>query len=242
MSKMLSASRILIALGVLALLPAQASTLYTDSAGDIDGSISTGAGTLDILSMEVSNTATDLVFALTVNGNVAYTDWGNFMIGIATGGTGTTTGNGWNRPINLDSPIGGMDYWISSWVISGGGGAELYAFDGATWLGPMETEAFNLVSGATSTITYTLSLSSLGLSLGDTIYFDAYSSGQGGSDSAVDSLSNPNISITDWSGPYTSNLANGISSYTLIPEPATSAALLGLLSLATLGLRRRPRG
>jgi hypothetical protein len=56
---------------------------YIDATGDIDGAISNGGGTLDIVSMEVSETATDLVFTLTVNGNISSTDWGNFMIGIA---------------------------------------------------------------------------------------------------------------------------------------------------------------
>ncbi|NBX31235.1 MAG: hypothetical protein EBR07_00690, partial [Planctomycetes bacterium] len=55
--------------------------VYNDATGDIDPGISTGSGTLDLVRMEVSHTATDLVFALTVNGNVASTDWGKFMIG-----------------------------------------------------------------------------------------------------------------------------------------------------------------
>ncbi|MBK7865583.1 MAG: hypothetical protein IPJ75_00485 [Ignavibacteriales bacterium] len=72
--------------------------------------------------MEVSNTATDLLFKLTVNGNVATTDWGKFMLGISTGSTATTnTGNGWGRPINLNSVLGGMDYWVGAWVDAGGG-------------------------------------------------------------------------------------------------------------------------
>jgi hypothetical protein len=85
--------------------------IFNDAVGDIDASFGTaGNGTLDILSTEVSNpTATDIRFNITVNGNISTTDWGKFMIGISTGSTaGTTTGNGWNRPINLTSPIGGM--------------------------------------------------------------------------------------------------------------------------------------
>jgi opacity protein-like surface antigen len=88
------------ALAVSSSFAAQGTTSpYSDPAGDIDGTISTGNGTLDILGMEVSNNATDITFTLTLNGNVSTTDWGKFMIGIATGGPGTTTGNGWNRPI-----------------------------------------------------------------------------------------------------------------------------------------------
>ena len=107
-------------LAVLLAVSARADT-YNDSTADIDPGIANGGGTLDIVSMEVTHNATNLMFTLTVNGNITTTDWGNFMIGIATGGAGTTTGNGWVRPINLDSPIGGMDFWIGSWVNTGGG-------------------------------------------------------------------------------------------------------------------------
>ena len=78
----------------------QAATIF-DSTGDIDPGITTGNGTLDILSMEVSNNGTDIAFALTLNGNVSSTNWGKFMIGISTGSTASTnTGNGWGRPIS----------------------------------------------------------------------------------------------------------------------------------------------
>jgi hypothetical protein len=215
--------------------------LINDAINDIDAGISTGDGTLDIVSMEVSTTATDVTFALTVNGNISTTDWGNFMIGIATGNTaGTTTGNAWSRPINLDSPIGGMNYWIGSWVNSGGG-SQLWSYNGASWDGPTALAGYSFTAGATSLINYTISLSSIGIIAPQTIYFDAFSSGGGGGDSAVDALSNPNISITSWDQTYTSSTATGISSAT-VPEPSTYALLA--LSAAAVGgymARRRTR-
>ncbi len=219
---------------------AYGSLVYNDSTGDIDAGLSTGNGTLDIVSMEVSHTASDIVFALTVNGNVSTTDWGKFMIGIATGGSGTTSGNGWGRPINLDSPIGGMNYWIGSWV-DGGSGAQLWSYNSGTtsWDGPGALASFSFTPGAMSLMTYTVSRSSLGLTGNDTFYFDAYASGGGGTDSAVDALSNPDISITAWDQAYTSDSVNGISSYT-IPEPNT-LVLTGLGLLVGLGVRRRLR-
>ena len=227
------------------------SSPYTDPAGDIDGSFgSAGNGTLDILGMEVTNNSTDITFKLTVNGNVNTTDWGKFMIGFATGGTGTTTGNGWNRPINLNSPIGGMDYWIGSWV-DGPGGAELYSHNGTSWSLVGATwntnfpGSFSFVGGANSTVTVTAPLASLGLVDGDTFYFDAYSSGGGGTDSAVDALANPNVSITGWPGPYTSSTTGdggfGLNAYT-VPEPSTVALLaLSALGVAGYAARRRAR-
>ena len=218
---------------------------YTDAVGDIDPGISTTAGTLDMLGMEVTNDSTDITFTLTVNGDVSTTDWGKFMVGIATGGTGTTTGNGWSRPINLSSPVGGMDYWIGSWV-DGGGGAEFYNYDGIGWTGPSSLAGFSFAAGASSTISFTLTLSSLGLAPNDVFYFDAYSSGGGGGDSAIDVLANPNISITDWGQTYTSSTTGdaglGLNSYQVVPEPTTYALLaLGALGVAGYAARRRAR-
>lgn len=217
--------------------------IITDQTGDIDAGLSTGNGTLDIISMEVTHNATDLMFSLTLNGNISTTDWGKFMIGIATGGTGTTTGNGWGRPINLNSPIGGMDFWIGSWVDSGGG-AQLWSYSGATWTGPAALGSYTMTPGAQSVLAYTVALATLGLGNGDTLYFDAYASGGGGTDTAIDALSNPNVSVTSWDQTYTStNGGTGLSSYTIsssIPEPATMS-LIGLGALSVLGLRRRRR-
>jgi hypothetical protein len=219
---------------------------YTDAAGDIDGTISTGDGTLDILGMEVTNNATDITFTLSLNGNISTTDWGNFMIGISTGSTASTnTGNGWARPIQLNSPVGGMDYWVGSWVNSGGG-SQLWSYNGTSWDGPAALAGYSFAAGATSTITYTMTLASIGLAVDDVFYFDAYSSGGGGGDSAVDALANPNISITSWGQTYTSSTTGdaglGLNSYQVVPEPSTYALLA--LSATALGgyvMRRRRR-
>jgi hypothetical protein len=227
---------------------------YTDSVGDIDPTIATGGGTLDILGMEVTNTATDLNFKLTVNGNVATTDWGKFMIGIGSYNNplGTTTGNGWGRPINLQyTPDGfptpaGMDYWIGSWV-DGGGGAQLWTWDGAAWAGPGSLTSFTFTPGTTSDINYTVSLSALGLSPTDQFTFDAYSSGGGSTDTAIDALANPNVAVTSWGETYTSKPVTfgggGLNSYTVtaVPEPATWAAvaIAGVAAAGRLAVRRR---
>jgi hypothetical protein len=156
------------------------------------------------------------------------------MIGMSTGNPGTTSGNGWGRPINMSSTAGGMDFWVGSWV-DGGGGAQLWSYTTGSWNGPAAPSGFTRVAGAQSTITYTLSLASLGLNNGDSFFFDAYSSGGGGGDGAIDALANPNVSITSWGGSYTSTGAN-IFSYTVVPAPG-ALALLGVAGL--IGARKR---
>jgi hypothetical protein len=215
--------------------------IFNDASGDIDPGISTASGTLDILSTEVSSpTASDIRFNITVNGNITTADWGNFMVGIATGGTGTTTGNGWNRPINLNSPIGGMNYWLGSWV-NGGGGAQLWSYNGTSWDQAVTGPTISLTAGTTSQISLTLPLASIGSPTG-TWYFDAYSSSGTAGDSAVDALSNPNIAITSWTQAYTSSQNPPGTGISVVPEPSTYALLgLGALALGGYMARRRAR-
>jgi hypothetical protein len=215
-------------------------TTFNDAINDIDPGISTGGGTLDLVKMEVSNTNSDVMFKLTVNGNIGSTDWGKFMIGIANNkGYGTSSSDGWGRPITM-SANGGMTNWIGSWV-DGGGGAEnrsnqtSWGLTGATYNGNFG--GFSLSAGAQSTITFTVAIASLGMSIGDTFSFDAYSSGGNNGDSAVDALANPNVAITSWGQPYDSGASNSFS-YTLSAVPAPGAiALMGVAGL--LGRRRR---
>ncbi len=205
---------------------------YSDSTGDIGAGLATGGGTLDLVSMEVSNTATDIVFKLTVNGSFSNVDWGKFMVGIATNnGTGTSTGNGWGRPINM-SANGGMTHWIGSWVDSGGG-AELRS-NAASWglLGATYNGNFGGFSVGGSEITWTVSMAALGLNVGDSFVFDAYSSGGGGSDGAIDALSASSPSVSNWGDTFTTTTG---FSYTVVPAPGA----LALLGLAGLGRRSR---
>jgi hypothetical protein len=210
--------------------------LFNDAIGDIDPGISTGNGTLDLVSMEVSHTATDIQFKLTVNGNISSTDWGKFMVGIANNkGYGTSSSDGWGRPITM-SANGGMTNWLGSWV-DGGGAAQLYNYSTGSWSAPAAPGGFTRAAGAQSTITYGVSIASLGMSIGDTFRFDAYSSGGSSGDSAVDALANPNVAITSWGQAYDSGTSTSLS-YTLTAIPAPGVfALIGLAGF--IGARRR---
>ena len=219
-------------------------TTFNDAINDIDPGISTGSGTLDLVKMEVSNTDSDVMFKLTVNGNIGITDWGKFMIGIANNkGYGTSSSDGWARPITM-SANGGMTNWIGSWVdgpVDARGGAEnrsnqtSWGLTGATYNGNFG--GFSLSAGAQSTITYTVSIASLGMSIGDTFSFDAYSSGGGGGDSAVDALANPNYAISSWGAAYNSGASNSFS-YTRGAVPAPGAVAL-ICVAGLMGRRRR---
>ena len=182
---------------------------YKDENADvsIDGNTNPAGGILDISKMEVVDTAEDLIFTMTVNGDVSSPDWGKFMIGIANQKSfGTTNGNPWLRPISLRTGGDyGMTHWVGAWV-NGGGGAEIYSYGTTNWSGPVPLKAFAFFAGAqTSTLKYTISKQSLGVTNGETIKFDAYSSGAYTTDGAIDALANTNISVNTWGGAYTSD-------------------------------------
>ena len=73
----------------------------------------------------------------------------------------------------------------------------------------------------------TFNYAGLGLVAGNAFTFDVFTTGGGGTDSAIDALGNPAQSVANWGDPYDSG-AN-VKSYTIavVPEP-TSLTLLGL--------------
>lgn len=222
---------------VAAAAPVQAD-LYSDPANDVF--TGAGGGILDILSVEVTNDATDVQFKLTLAGDPVATDWGKYMIIFDSVPGGDVAGNGWGRPISMPT---GADYWVGSWVDSGNG-VQLFNYSGAwnmtdangPFAGPGGTPAASPnigINKAVNEVTITASLAALGLNVGDKFWFDVFTSGGGGGDGAIDSLGNPNQQVSDWGQPSNANPV----SYTVIPEPAT----LGLFALGVVTLLRRRR-
>lgn len=220
-------------------------TNYGDSVGDTF--TGAGGGILDIVSAEVTNDASNITFKLTLNNDVNATDWGKYMLALDTpAGSGDPGGNGWGRPISQPS---GMNYWLGSWVDSGAG-VQTFAYSGSwnmtqangPFAGPGGTPASSpdvSVSAVGNTVTIVASLASLGLSPGNIVFFDAFTSGGGGGDSAIDSLANPNQSVNDWGVPYSFGPGTNAPelTYLVVPEPAT----LSLIGLGALALIRRRR-
>ncbi len=212
---------------------AYARPIINDAAGDVF--TGAGGGILDILSVEVSDDTSSLSFKFTLAGDVVATDWGKYMVMIDTVSGGDNVGNGWARPIswNQAGAGAGADYWIGSWVDSGNG-AELYNYSGS-WALQDATYTNGLIgiSKAGSTVTITTALSRLGLGQNQQFCFDAFTSGGGGTDGAIDSLGDPGVHVGDW-GQQSSAFP---VSYTTTPEPGS----LGLLCIGGLALIRRRR-
>ena len=224
MKKLLSAS--LLASAMVA-FPALSAT-YSDSTGE-----TISIGIMDITSVEVNHTATTLTFKITVAGDPVATDWGKYLIGIDSTLGGDTAGNGWGRPIRMSS---GMDYFVGSWVDSGNG-AEIRKWNGASW--GLQSATYNPnpdflgISKDASSVSLTFNYAGLGLVAGNSFNFDVFTTGGGGTDSAIDALGNPAQSVANWGDAYDSGV--NVKSYTItvVPEP-TSLALLGLGGLLLL--------
>ena len=196
---------------------ASAQVTYSDSSNDL---FDNGFDNLDITGVNVSDDGVNLSIAVTTRG---FQTWTKYMMYFNTTGTGTTS-NGWGRPVNLTSNI---DYYVGSWVDAPSDNAQFWSWSGA-W--NQTGTLSNSVSG--NTVSFTLSLTSLGLSAGQTIYFDVATSG-GGNDPGVDHLSRSDAATPGWG---TASTSGNFLAYTTVPAPG-AIALLGLAGLA--GRRRR---
>jgi hypothetical protein len=237
--------RALVLCGVIALAGGVAqATTYTDGVGtsDVDNFyLSQGFNHLDITSVDMTNDATNLYVTVNLNSNIAATNWGKYCMMFDTQAGGMSTpSNPWGRTVNTSV---GVDFWLGSWVDSGGG-AQLWKNNSVVW----ESAEFVSTSGSGLTqnlalapigqVSYTIALSHLGLAGFTpgvtTISFDVLSSG-GGNDPGVDHLSNNNVvSSTAWGVASTTGT---FLQYTLVPTPGTLA--LGAFGMLAVGRRRR---
>ncbi len=216
---------LLMSLAVAALAGSASATLYTDATNEV--TVPGGPFPhLDIVSVDVTNTASTITFDFRLNGDIQSTSWGKYCLLIDTKAGGDTAGNPWG-PRHVDMPTG-ADYWVGSWV-DGGGGAQLWSY-GGSW---SQTAS---PSGTISQFnrSLTMNLSDLGLNLGDTFCFDALSTGGGGGDTATDLLSQASSSASNW-GDWAHA---GCLSYRVVPEPASVVAMMAGLGLTLIRRKR----
>ena len=206
----------LLAVGLLA---SSANTaIYTDNTFD---TFDNGLDNLDIASVDMSDDGVNLTIAVTTRG---FQTWTKYMMYFDTAAGGTTS-NAWSRPVDLNGRE--IEHYIGSWVDASSNNAQFWSW-GGSW--NQTGTLTNSVSG--NTVTWTVSLASLGVSAGQTIYFDIATSG-GGVDPGVDHLSRSDAATPGWGS---ASVAGGFLGYTTVPAPG-AIALLGLAGLA--GRRRR---
>ena len=198
-----------------------AGQLFQDTQNDL---FDDGLGNLDITSVWVENTATDITFSVTTR---EFQSWTKYMIFLETtigGGTGT---NAWSRPIDLSGAQ--IDYFVGSWVDQSSNNSQFVANNFLGWDWASATTFSNVQSG--NTVSWTMSLASMNLFVGSVISFDVATTG-GGNDPGVDHLSRNVLATTGWGNP---SVAGAFLTYTVVPGPGAFA----LLGLAGLVSRRR---
>lgn len=233
---------------IAALAGAASAEVYSDNTGShLDGGdlhsfyADQGFDHLDIAQVEVTNDANFIYFDISIVGDIDATNWGKYIIGMDTGanaGDNSTDPGSWNR--NVDWGRGITDF-VGSWADDGGSGAggELRSFDGTNWNLTDATYQSNTdimasdANHASGIQRIAVSLSALGLGVGDVLEFDVFSSG-GGADPGVDHLSRSDFSSDDWAN---GSVAGAFLSYTIVPAPS-AVALVGLGGLVA-GRRRR---
>ncbi|MFM8654480.1 MAG: hypothetical protein ACKODZ_07110, partial [Verrucomicrobiota bacterium] len=152
---------------------------------------------MDITSVEVTNNGVNLVVAVNTRG---FATWTKYLIWIdtPTKANAAANSNGWGRPASMATGEG-ADFFVGSWVDATPGNAQLWEF-ASTWGQHSSSPLTNLISG--NTVTFTIPLSTLGLSAGNIIKFDVATSG-GGADPGVDHVSRSTQATTGWGAPST---------------------------------------
>jgi len=184
--------------------------VYSDASSDL---FDNGLANLDITSVEVTNDASNITFTVTTRG---YDNWTKYLIGIRTAAasSSSTTGNAWSRPASYAE---GINFQIAAWVDGATPTAQYIAYTSGAWnWGASTTATMDLTQTAANKVSWTVSLASLGLVLGETIKFDAGTSGDDGN-GFIDALSTSNLTTTGW---QTASTGGPLLSYTTIDPNA----------------------
>jgi len=196
--------------------------VYNDSSFDL---FDNGFDNLDIASVNMSDDGVNLTIAVTTRG---FQNWTKYMMYFDTSPTGGTSSNAWSRPVDLSGAS--IEYYLGSWVDAPSNNTQFVTWTGSAWNWGSEMYLTNAVQG--NSVKWTISLAAMGLSAGQTFYFDVATSG-GGNDPGVDHLSRSTEATPGWG---TASTAGPFLAYTVTPAPG-AVALLGVAGL--VGTRRR---
>jgi hypothetical protein len=205
---------------VVSIAPVAMAEFYSDPAGDQGP----GNTNLDIIEINVSNDATDLMIDITTTSFEAWTKYLVFLDYMDGGITGNS--NGWFR--NVDMGANAIDAFAGIWA-DGGGGSQTFTNDGSNW---NETGGGSVSGISGNTVSLMFSMDALGIGVGDVIKFDIGTSGGENGDPATDLVSIGSVS-GNWGG---GSVAGDLRSYTVVPAPG-ALALLGLAG--GIAMRRR---
>ncbi len=231
--------QILMAAAIAALAGGASADVFNDNSGstndggDLDAFFADqGFNHLDIVSVTITNDATNLYVDIQLNADLDATAWGKYALALNNGSSPSDAGNGWGR--NIDWAGQTITHWVATWADDGGTGigGQVWSFNGG-WSETGSLAGTDDSQHAAGHQIFTVALADLGLGFGDVMLFDVVSTG-GGNDPGVDHLSRADAATNDWG---TTSVAGNFLAYTIVPAPS-AFALLGLGGLAAARRRR----
>ena len=84
-------------IAAIAVAGAASAAVYNDATGE-EFSLNDH---LDLVSVEIQNDATDIMFTINLVGDPVAVNWGKYLVGIDSVAGGDVAGNGWGRPISM---------------------------------------------------------------------------------------------------------------------------------------------
>ena len=179
------------AIGLVSILSFDSrAAVYSDPSNDL---FDNGLSNLDITGVEITNNGVNLVIAVTTRG---FQNWTKYFVWIDTPAKANAAANShpWARPANLASGEG-SDFFIGAWVDAANNNSQLWEYT-TSWSTHATSPLSSVVTG--NTVTFTIPLSTLGLSAGNVIKFDVATSGGGNGDPGVDHASRTTAATTAW--------------------------------------------
>ncbi len=223
-------SKLLLLATAIITASASQAVIFGDPAGDEGHSSGSVGAHMDIISLEVTNDASNITFTFTVTGDPIANNWGKYcIIGRNTNNAFTdtaTNNNPWGRDVEF---LGGSNLWIGNWVDSGGG-VQAYSYNGA-W---NQNGGTGVPVVTNNSVSYTVALADIGVALGDVLIIDGLTTGSN-NDPAIDSLTGMQTSSWD----DHSELEGVLYTVEAVPEPATMTVLAGAAAIAALRRRKK---
>jgi hypothetical protein len=176
--------------------PLYGNAIASDPAGD--GNTNPN---MDLLELYAAQDATYIYVALTVNADIAATNWGKYVIYVdTTNDANGATADAWGRNVVVSDPHK-PEFGIYTYVDSGSYGPEdtqFWEWGGSSWSQNGTISNAALSAGTISTIEYQISKAALGSP--ETIWLEVWDTGGGDTDNAQDTINNPadDWNATDW--------------------------------------------
>ncbi|MDD3626791.1 MAG: hypothetical protein PHV06_05680 [bacterium] len=160
-----------------------------------------GNDEMDLVDLYVYDDTDNYYILFTIDKDISgASNWGKYAIYIDVDNTNDSgaTSDAWGRAVvvnNPHKPEYALYCWVDQTPFYASSDTQLYSWNGSSWTGPTYPVLAALSTGTISIVEYEISKSSLGNP--SQIWLEVWSTGNGGTDNARDTINNPS---DDWNG------------------------------------------